>query len=70
MIEPTENQTMNFMSVLIKLGLNENEVCGIVSAIKSESMLIEMLDKMEENNFKLTPRQTMNICCQVIKEIL
>ena len=70
MREPTENQTMNFMSILIKLGLNENEVCGIVSAITSENILIGMLDKIEEKDFKLTPRETMNVCCQVIKENL
>ena len=35
--------------------------------LETEDMLFEMLDKMEEKDFKLTPQETMNICGGVIK---
>ena len=35
--------------------------------LKNEEMLFEMLEKMVEKDFKLTPQETMNICGGVIK---
>ena len=35
--------------------------------LKTEDMLFEMLDKMEEKDFKLTRQETVNICGGVIK---
>ena len=67
MNEHTEKQITTFMRILIALGLNETEILGICAMLKTEDMLFEMLDKMEEKDFKLTPQETMNICGGVIK---
>ena len=67
MNEHTEKQLIEFMSILIALGLNETEILVICSMLKTEDMLFEMLDKMKEKDFKLTPQETMNICGGVIK---
>lgn len=70
MKEPAKTQQVNFMRILIKLGLNKNEVCGITSLLKTEDMLMDALDRLGKKNFKVTPQETMNICGQVIKENL
>ena len=67
MNEHTEKQLIEFMSILKTLELTETEIIGICSMLKTEDMLFEMLDKMEEKDFKLTPQETMNICGGVIK---
>ena len=64
----TETQLMRFMGILKALGLTKEEILGICSTLKTENMMIEMVNRMEAKNFKLTPRETMNICGQVIKE--
>ena len=67
MREPTEKQYIEFMSILKALELTETEILGICSMLKTEDMLFEMLDKMEEKDFKLTRQETVNICGGVIK---
>lgn len=70
MNELTEKQIIAFMSILIKLDLNQTQVLGISPMLKNEKMMFEMLDKMVEKDFKLTPQETMNICGGVIKAYL
>ena len=48
MNEHTEKQLIEFMSILKALELTETEILGICSMLKTEDMLFEMLDKMEE----------------------
>ena len=67
MNEHTEKQLIEFMSILKALKLIETEILGICSMLKTEDMLFEMLDKMEEKDFKLTRQETVNICGGVIK---
>ena len=67
MNEHTEKQLIEFMSILKALELTETEILGICSMLKTEDMLFEMLDKMEEKDFKLTRQETVNICGGVIK---
>lgn len=67
MNEHTEKQLIEFMSILKALKLSETEILGICSMLKTEDMLFEMLDKMEEKDFKLTRQETVNICGGVIK---
>ena len=67
MNEHTEKQLIEFMSILKALKLSETEILGICSMLKTEDMLFEMLDKMEEKDFKLTRQQTGNMCGGVIK---
>lgn len=68
MNEYTEKKIMAFMRILTKLGLNKDEVCGICSFLETEEMMIEMLDRLEAKDFKMTPQEAMNICAGVIKE--
>ena len=70
MNEYTKEKLEAFMQILIKLGLSKDQVCGICSSLKTEDMMLEMLDRLEERDFKLTPQETINICCAVIKENL
>ena len=67
MNEHTEKQLIEFMSILKALKLSKIEILGICSMLETEDMLFEMLDKMKEKDFKLTPQETMNICGGVIK---
>jgi len=67
MNEHTEKQLIEFMSILKALELTETEILGICSMLKTEDMLFEMLDKMEEKDFKLTRQETVNICSGVIE---
>ena len=67
MNELTEEQIIAFMSILIKLDLNQTQVLGISAMLKNEEMLFEMLEKMVEKDFKLTPQETVNICGGVIE---
>ena len=67
MNEHTEKQLIEFMSILKALKLSKIEILGICSMLETEDMLFEMLDKMKEKDFKLTPQETMNICGDVIK---
>ena len=67
MNEHTEKQLIEFMSILKALELTETEILGICSMLKTEDMLFEMLDKMEEKDFKLTRQETVNICGGAIK---
>ena len=68
MNEHTRKQITRFMGILKALGLTKEEIFGICSALKTEDMLLDMVNRMKAKDFKLTPQETMNICCQVIKE--
>ncbi len=68
MNEYTTKKLQAFMRMLMKLGLSKEEVCGISSLMKTEEMMLEIVDRLEAKDFKLTPQETINICGQVIKE--
>lgn len=68
MNEYTRNKIEAFMEVLIELGLEKDQVCGICSMMKTEEMMLEILDRLEVREFKLTPQETLNICGDVIEE--
>ena len=68
MNEYTRNKIEAFMEVLIELGLEKDHVCGICSMMKTEEMMLEILDRLEAREFKLTPQETLNICGKVIME--
>ena len=70
MNEYTEKQLTSFMGILKALNLTKEEILGICSFLETEEMMITMLDRLEEKDFKLTPQETMNICGGVIKEYL
>ena len=70
MNKPTERQMKAMVGILKKLGLTWDEVEGIITFIDSKEMLIEMVDRLEAKSFKLTPRQTKDICYQVMVEYL
>lgn len=68
MNEHTRKQLTHFMGILKCLGLEKEDIFAICSALETEDMLIEIVDRLEAKDFKVTPQETMNICCQVIKE--
>ena len=68
MNEPTEKQMNAFVRLLAKLDLTWDEVEGIITFIDTEEMMLEMVDRMEAKDFKLTPEEAANICYQVIVE--
>ena len=70
MSEPTERQMKAMVGILKKLGLTWYEVEGIITFINSQEILLEMVDRLEVKDFKLTPRETVNICGQVLEEYL
>ena len=70
MNEYTAKKIRAFMRILKKLGLEKDDIIGICSFLKTEDMMIEMVDRLEAKDFKLTPEEAYQICCQVIKERL
>ena len=70
MNEYTQKKIGAFMQILTRLGLDQEQVCGICSSLKTEEMMIEMLDRLEAKDFKVTPQEAINICAGVIKENL
>lgn len=68
MNEYTAKKIRAFMRILKKLGLEKDDIIGICSFLETEDMMIEMVDRLEAKDFKLTPEEAYQICCQVIKE--
>ena len=58
MNEYTEKQLTSFMGILKALNLTKEEILGICSFLETEEMMITMLDRLEEKDFKLTPQET------------
>lgn len=54
------------MGILKSLGVDKEQILGICTMLETEDMMLEMVDKLEEKNFDLTPQETVNICYQVI----
>ena len=70
MNEPTERQMKALIGILKKLSLTWDEVRKIIIFIDSQETLLEVVGKLKEKDFNLTPKETMNICYQVITEHL
>ena len=70
MTEYMEKKIEAFMSILIQLGLDADSVMGISSMMDNEDMMIEIVDRLEAKDFKVSPQETLNICGQVIEENL
>lgn len=66
MNEYTREKLAALMRILIRLGLSKDQAVGVCSMMKTEEMAIEIVDRLEAKNFKLTPQETMNICGDVI----
>lgn len=52
------------------MGLTLDEICAICSALETKKMLVDMVARLKAKDFKLTQRETMNICGQVLEEYL
>ena len=60
-----------FIRILKHLGISMEETIGIMTFIgPNEEQMVEIVDKLEEKNFELTPRETMNIVGHVIEKYL
>ena len=66
MNEYTAKKIRAFMRILKKLGVSKDEICGICSLLKTEDMLLEIVDRLEERNFKLSPEETVDLCLKII----
>lgn len=66
----TEEQLTRFMGILKALKVPKEQIFGICSFLKTEDMMLEMLDRLEAKDFKMTPQEAMNICAGVIEENL
>lgn len=61
----------DFMGILMELGISREETIGVMTFIgPNEEQMVEIVDKLEEKNFELTPRETMNIVGHVIEKYL
>lgn len=64
-----EKMIYSFVGILKNLGLSKEEVMGIGAFLgENERMMVEIVDLLEEQNFKTTHQETMNIIGQVIKK--
>ena len=58
-----------FVGILKNLGFSKEEVMGIGAFVgENEQMMTEIVDRLEEKQFKVTTQEAMNIIAQVIKE--
>lgn len=64
----TEDQLRRFMGILRALEVPKDQIFGICSFLETEEMMLEMVRRLEERDFKVTPQETINICCGVIEE--
>lgn len=68
MNEHTEKQLTRFMSVLIAMGLTNDEVIGIASMMETEELATAVLEALHQKGFKTSHQETLNIIGGVIKE--
>ncbi len=68
MNEHTQMQLTRFMGILKALKLTKDDIFGICSFLRTEEMMMEMVRRLKAKDFKVTPQEAMNICCQVIIE--
>lgn len=64
----TEKQLTRFMGILKALKLTKEEIFEICTFIKTEEMMMEVLEEMEKKDFKLTKQEIMNIVGEVVKK--
>ena len=64
----TEEQLTRFMGILKALKLTKEEIFGICTFMKTEEMMMEVLEEMEKKDFKLTKQEIMNIVGEVVKK--
>lgn len=58
-----------FVGILKNLGFSKEEVIGIGAFVgENEQMMTEIVDRLEEKQFKVTTQEAMNIIAQVIEE--
>lgn len=58
-----------FVGILKNLGFSKEEVMGIGAFVgENEQMMTEIVDRLEEKQFKVTTQEAMNIIAQVIEE--
>lgn len=57
-----------FIRILDNLGLNVEEIMGVIAIIKTEEQMDKIVDRLEEKQFKVPTQEAMNIIAQVIKE--
>lgn len=58
-----------FVGILKNLGFSKEEVMGIGAFVgENEQMMSEIVDRLEEKQFKVTTQEAMNIIGQVIEE--
>ena len=70
MNQHTEEQLTRFMGILKALKVPKEQIFGICSFLKTEKMMIEMVERLKTKEFKVSPQEAMNICAGVIKENL
>lgn len=70
MNEHTRKQMSRFITILKNLGLTEEQTLGICSMMKTEDMVLEIVQTLEDKDFNLTPQEVMNIASSVIKRNL
>ena len=70
MYKPTEEQLVQFMKILIRIGLEKDQIMGLCCFLKSDDMMNEMVNRLKAKEFKVTPQEAMNICVGVVKENL
>lgn len=67
MNQHTFNQITRFMGVLKNFDLTKDEIFMITSMMQTEDMMLEVVDGLEEKDFKATNQEVMNIVGKVVK---
>lgn len=62
----TEEMIGYFMGILKALKVPKVKIFGIVSFLKTEDMMMEMVEKLEQSGPDTTPEEAEQICLEVI----
>ncbi len=68
MNEYTQEQLTRICGILKSIGLQKEQIFGIMSMLETEEMATELVEKIAEKNFNLTPQETMNLFAQIVKK--
>ena len=54
------------IGMLKSVGMNKEDTLGIMSFMKTEEMMNSLMDKLEEMYPNITPKEAMQVACEII----
>ena len=68
MNEHTKKQLLTFARILKACGLKKEETGAILSMMRKEETVLEIVERIEEKYPSITPQETLKICAEAVKK--